>query len=125
MNYSRQREIILNILFNSRSHPTADEVLAEVRKEDQKVARGTVYRNLNQLTECGDVIKFATPEGVYRYDYIHEPHSHAVCKQCGRVFDFTCNECASVTENLKNNIGFTASDVTVTVSGICDQCLKK
>jgi len=124
MNYSRQREMILNILSSSKSHPTAEEVLEEVRKQDEHVARGTVYRNLNLLVESGDIIKIATPDGIFRYDYIHSPHSHAVCDGCGKVFDFTFKD-IGLDEFLKEKLGFCAGNSAISVRGICDTCSKK
>ena len=124
MNYSRQREMILNILSLSKSHPTAEEVLEEVKKQDEHVARGTVYRNLNLLVESGDIIKIVTPEGIFRYDYIHSPHSHAVCDECGKVFDFTFKD-IGLDEFLKEKLGFSAGNSAISVRGTCDLCSKK
>ena len=121
MNYSRQREIILNILFESKAHPTAEDILAEVRKVVDKVARGTVYRNLSQLVECGDIIKITTPEGTCRYDYIHRTHCHAVCERCGRVFDFFPKSTGLFKEELEC-LGFSAGESSLTVTGVCKQC---
>ena len=125
MNYSRQRELILNILSASRKHPTAEEILTEVRREDQKVARGTVYRNLGLLVENGDIIKIATSDGVCRYDYIHKPHSHAVCSKCGRVIDFVCHKNAQIADQLLSELGFKADGCEFFAFGVCSDCSDK
>ena len=51
MNYSRQREMILNILSSSKSHPTAEEVLEEVKKQEkwEVGAGGTPTSRLPQM----------------------------------------------------------------------------
>ena len=124
MNYSRQREMILNILSASRSHPTAEEILESVRALDDRVARGTVYRNLSLLVESGEVIKITTPEGICRYDYIHFPHAHAVCEACGGVTDFTFSE-SGMDKYLKKEFGFMVGNSAVSVRGICRNCSQK
>ena len=124
MNYSRQREMILNILSASRSHPTAEEILESVRLQDDRVARGTVYRNLGLLVDSGEVIKITTPEGICRYDYIHTPHAHAVCEICGRVTDFAFKD-SRFDKYLLGEIGFRAGCSALSVRGVCRDCIEK
>ena len=53
MNYSKQREIILNTLKENVVHPTAEYLYAKIQEKDPKISLATLYRNLNQLTENG------------------------------------------------------------------------
>lgn len=84
--FSRQREAIKELLAES-SHPTADEIYIKVREQFPNVSLGTVYRNLNLLSECGEIQKLTFPEGPDRFDCNVMPHYHFVCRSCGRVFD--------------------------------------
>ena len=43
--------LILKILRDTKSHPTADWIYNEVRKEIPDISLGTVYRNLRLLKE--------------------------------------------------------------------------
>ena len=52
-NYSKQREIILEVIKNNRTHPTAEEIYILVTKKEPKISRSTVYRNINILVEKG------------------------------------------------------------------------
>ena len=52
-NYSKQREEIINILKESYSHPTAEEVYLLAKEKNPNISLGTVYRNLKLLTEEG------------------------------------------------------------------------
>ena len=49
-NYSKQRDDLLSILKNSKSHPTAEELYEKVKEKIPNVSRGTVYRNLKDLS---------------------------------------------------------------------------
>jgi len=48
---SKQREVILRVLKRTSSHPTADWVYEQVRKEIPNISLGTVYRNLKSLKQ--------------------------------------------------------------------------
>ena len=77
MKYSRQRESILNSLNEKLNHPTAEMVYNCVKKEQPNISLGTVYRNLNLLTDIGEVIKIPTPDGGDRFDGNVMPHRSA------------------------------------------------
>ena len=49
MNYSRQREAIINVLKNTTSHPSAAWIYDRVRIQMPNISLGTVYRNLAAL----------------------------------------------------------------------------
>ena len=87
-NYSRQREDLLSILKNSKSHPTAEELYNSIKEKIPSVSRWTVYRNLKDLVDEGYIIKISMAGGADRYDYIHKKHNHIICKYCGMVKDF-------------------------------------
>ena len=50
---SRQRQLVLATVKEHTDHPTADEIYLEARMSDDKISRGTVYRNLNLLAQTG------------------------------------------------------------------------
>ena len=51
LKYSRQREVIKECLINRYDHPTADMVYMDVRETFPNISLGTVYRNLQLLTD--------------------------------------------------------------------------
>ena len=87
MRYSKQRELILETLKGVSSHPTAEELYEMVRKSDPVISLGTVYRNLNQLAENGDILKITSSNGGDRFDFPRFPHFHFRCTACGCVSD--------------------------------------
>ena len=62
LKYSRQREAIKSYLASTTSHPTADTVYMHVRDEFPNISLGTVYRNLNLLTDLGEAMKIVLTE---------------------------------------------------------------
>ena len=85
--YSRQREAIKKFLMTRRDHPTADVVYRAVRSEFPNISRGTVYRNLNLLTDLGEIARLRPGDGADHFDYDTSLHSHFVCRECGSVID--------------------------------------
>ena len=83
--YSKQRELIYNAVHSSKEHPTAEMVYQWLRPKNPNLSLGTVYRNLNLLSEEGVLIRMPFP--VERYDADTHPHSHFRCKSCSRVMD--------------------------------------
>ena len=89
MRYSKQRELILDIVRSNAVHPTAEWVYEHARKV-MPIGIATVYRNLNQLADWGLIIRM--PFHVERYDADLSPHAHFCCEGCGRVFDLPMPE---------------------------------
>lgn len=85
--FSRQREAIKEYLQSTIEHPTADKVYMHIREEYPNVSLGTVYRNLNLLSERGEIIKVKCQDGCDRFDSNMNPHYHVVCNECGSVSD--------------------------------------
>ena len=54
MRYSRQRELIKEVVFSTNAHPSADLVYDKVKKTFPNISLGTIYRNLKQLSKIGN-----------------------------------------------------------------------
>lgn len=85
---TRQRNVILDILKGSRSHPTAEAVYREARRVIPNISLGTVYRNLNFLRDQGVIREIRTGEGgSSRFDGGGTPHAHFHCVRCNNLLD--------------------------------------
>lgn len=83
---TRQRQLVLEAVRRACDHPTADEIYLTVRQHDERISRGTVYRNLNLLADEG-VIQLIKAPGGSRFDGRTDRHAHLVCSACGAVSD--------------------------------------
>lgn len=91
-NFSRKRQAIYELLLSTDVHPSADWIYNSLKPAYPDLSLGTVYRNLRQLEENGAVKSVAVVEGSERYDARVTPHSHFICKSCGRVIDVFMHE---------------------------------
>ena len=92
MKFSKQREMILNQVMNFPVHPTADQVYTALKADNPNLSLGTVYRNLNLLSEMGMLMKIRIADGSDRFDGRTDKHYHMVCDKCSRVFDVELDE---------------------------------
>ena len=70
---TRQRQLVLDVVLARSDHPTADQVYADARAIDEKISRGTVYRNLHTLAARGDILQVKLPD-VDRYEELADRH---------------------------------------------------
>ena len=125
-NYSRQREEIIKVIQESHDHKTAEEIYMIVKAKDPAVSRSTVYRNLGLLVENHIIDKISMLVGPDRYDYITKPHNHAICTNCGKVFDFEYKfEYEKIRELVIKQTGVEISNKGIALEGLCDSCRNK
>jgi Fe2+ or Zn2+ uptake regulation protein len=85
---TRQRSIILDILKQTRSHPSAEAIYREARKALPNISLGTVYRNLGFLREQGMVKEIrANDDAGSRFEAVIPPHAHFHCGHCNAIHD--------------------------------------
>ena len=58
---TKQREEVLHSVKALCNHPSAEEVYAHVRTNNPNISKGTVYRNLNLLTDLNEISKVEMP----------------------------------------------------------------
>jgi Fur family peroxide stress response transcriptional regulator len=119
---TKQREAILNILRKTRSHPTADQIYDEVRKDILNISKGTVYRNLQVLEEDGAISVLNINGTQSRYEVKQEGHYHFRCEKCGRVFDLDEPIDKELDERISRKTGFTVSHHQTEFRGLCKDC---
>lgn len=125
LKYSRQRELIKDFLISRKDHPTADVVYMNVRKTFPNISLGTVYRNLQLLTELGEIKKLNVGDGVDHFDGDTSPHYHFICKECGRVVDLQMGNIDTIKDIAGVNFdGQIAGHITY-FYGLCGSCCKE
>lgn len=119
-----QKSTILNYLKGTKSHPSAEKVYESVKESLPNISLGTVYRNLNQMSEDGLIHRLEV-RGEYRFDADLDIHEHCICKECGKILDLKNKKITeAVLKNLKTK-DFSADDVTILYSGLCSICKKE
>lgn len=100
MKHSRQRDVILDYLKSTASHPTAEEVYENIRVLEPNISLGTVYRNLKQLADYDMIKRLHMNDGIDHFDADTSVHHHLFCTSCGRVYDLKPDNAEGFAKNL-------------------------
>ncbi len=121
--YSKQREMVQTILNKKNYHPTVDELYDIVRVKYPKVSLATIYRNVEQLTDMGNIWKIEIPNEPARYDGNMEKHHHVKCTKCGSVNDvWMKNKLEDLIDLKEIEDNFSITGYKIEFEGICDSC---
>ncbi|WP_245798984.1 Fur family transcriptional regulator [Collinsella vaginalis] len=121
---THQRQLVLDAVIARSDHPTAEEIYHDVRAHDEKISRGTVYRNLNLLEEAGAIRSVHVPGG-NRFDRRIEDHAHVTCLICGSVQDAPLAYDDAVDARAAAETGYDVESHSTVFYGICPACQRK
>ena len=121
MNYSKQRDIILNTLKENVVHPNAEYLYERVHEVEPTISKGTLYRNLNQLTEKGIIKKIDGLEASAHFDHNTHEHYHFICENCRRIYDID-KDVVGVISDESMPKGFKITWQDIIFRGICPEC---
>ena len=117
-----QRQIVLDALLKLNTHPTIEEIYAEIHKDHPAISKTTVYRNLRQLANNGVIRQVSFPDGLERYDGTARLHYHFKCKECNRIYDVDIEHLTGINDTVQGKYGFQVDGHDVVFSGICLKC---
>jgi Fur family ferric uptake transcriptional regulator len=120
---TKQSQLILEVVQAHHDHPTADQIYLEVRAIDNRISRGTVYRNLDKLADMGDILHVKVP-GADRFDSRLGYHYHMVCKECGAVTDAPIDYQNEIDEQVLEKAGFHVERHRTVFEGLCQKCMR-
>lgn len=123
LKYSRQREAVLVYLRSTKSHPTAERVYHELRREFPRISLGTVYRNLNLLADQGEILRLNCGDGVEHFDAITQPHNHFICRHCGKVLDLDIAPFEHIDTEADEKFPGRIEGHEIYFYGTCEDCL--
>jgi Fe2+ or Zn2+ uptake regulation protein len=119
---TKQRKAILEVLKNTDSHPTADSIYDEVKKNIPNISLGTVYRNLNVLHTMGKIMILDYGGTYSRFDGNPENHYHFHCEECGQLFDINHPVMDEIDKTVEDDTSFTVNFHRLEFYGLCNKC---
>ena len=122
MRLTTQRQIILEELGKVKTHPTANEVYDMVRKRLPRIGLGTVYRNLELMSETGIILKLEVGGTQKRFDATIDPHYHIRCMSCGKVNDIDIPVLEEINKTAAEISQYQVLGHHIEFSGICNEC---
>lgn len=122
---TQQRRVILEELQKLDSHPTADEVYERARRRLPRISLGTVYRNLEILSECGLIQKLELGGTQKRFDGRVENHCHVRCIRCGCISDVPMAPLTTIENRIRGASDYEIIGSRLEFIGVCPQCKKE
>src|SRR5258708_39886432 len=122
-----QRQAIVDTVFGTDQHFTADQLLEWSRRGDKSVSRATVYRTLPLLTESGLVreMDFGKDYKFYDPNYAAHPHhNHIICQDCDKIVEFESEKIEKLENEISHRLGFAVKAHRLQITATCDE-LKK
>lgn len=119
---TRQRVAVVRQLRKHRRHPTASQIHRAVARELPRISLKTVYEVLDSLVANG--LASCVTEGgePFRYEAKAEPHYHARCRVCGRLYDTPNSSDTHIRARASLPEGFAVETISVTIVGCCSRC---
>jgi Fur family peroxide stress response transcriptional regulator len=118
-----QRAVLLRVLSQTRTHPTADEVYRKVSRLLPSVSHATVYRNLQELVRTRLIATLERAGAAVRYDANPDDHHHFVCMRCGAVTDIYLTDVDYAIDRARSSSAPSRIErAELQLHGICDAC---
>jgi len=118
-----QRQAIIDAVFSTQEHSTAEQLLVWARQKDSSVSRATVYRTLPLLTESGLVreMNFGKDYKFYDPNYAEHPnHNHIICEDCEKIVEFESEKIEKLENEISHQLGFSIKSQWLQIAGSCE-----
>ena len=115
-----QRMAILNAIYDLNNHPTAEQIIGRIHRNNPGIATGTVYNVLESLSEHSLVKKVKSENDKMRYEAVIDRHHHLYCTECDNIVDYQNPEIDQMLDNLFENFtidNFVIEDVILQING--------
>ena len=119
-----QRLAIIETVFSTEEHFTAEQLLEWSRRRDKSVSRATVYRTLPLLTESGLVreMDFGKEHKFYDPNYAEHPrHNHIICQDCGKIVEFESEKIEHVENEISRRLGYAVKSHRLQITATCEE----
>ncbi len=116
------RRILLEVLFESDEHLSAEALAAAVQERAPDVHLSTIYRNLEDLSELGVVTHTHLGHGPSTYQLASLAHAHFICEVCGAMIEAPDELFAGLARAARTRLGFTIDPHHFAMVGRCSAC---
>jgi Fur family peroxide stress response transcriptional regulator len=120
-----QRAAIYKVLTASVSHPSAEQIHREVKKEFPNISIDTVNRTLLTFADANMIDVVEGHGDPRRFDPNQNEHHHFYCVSCHNIFDFQADLLDSLKLPPDMEKNFLITGKRICLSGYCDQCRSK
>jgi Fe2+ or Zn2+ uptake regulation protein len=119
-----QRRLIIELLSEDESHPTAEELYQLVISRMPDVSQTTVYNTLRELVALGELVPVENiNDAGVRFDTNTSHHHHLFCTHCHALIDIE-RDFPGLELTPEEAKGYQIVKNQVTFYGLCQECQK-
>ena len=123
---TKLRETVLKLIWKNHSYVKAYDLLEDLKKIDSSAKPPTIYRSLEFLMENGFIHKI---QSLNAFVGCSHPNEHnecyfLICKKCQNIEECHSENINEFVQSTSNNNNFSANQVTLEISGICQECIQ-
>lgn len=124
---TQQRLTILDAVFKTHEHFSAEALHRRLRNEGVEVSLATVYRTVNVLVEGGFLEALDVGGGQLLFEHVmgHGHHDHLVCLGCNKIQEFRCPEIEKLQEREAAKLNFRVTHHSLRLFGYCAACERR
>jgi Fe2+ or Zn2+ uptake regulation protein len=121
---TKQRQLIISILKDADRPLSINEIYNKLIHELPRIAKSTIYRNIDQLLGQNLIEKhnFNHNEIFYLYKGNKGEHSHfIICDDCKKIYNLPTCPIREIEDFIETE-GFIIMDHQIQIIGICKSC---
>ena len=112
MRLSRQRQLILKLLWDTNEHLAASVIYDRLRQDGKDIGHTSVYQNLDALAKAG-VIERVEKSGGCLYSHQTLSHSHVHCLDDEQIIDVMIELPPEIIASVEAQAGLTVVDYQI------------
>lgn len=117
-----QKKIILQLIRESRTPLTAEQVYERAKAQFPSLALTTVYRNLEAFAAEGIAHASVYDDGVKRYELAERHRHYMTCVACKKSVEIPECPFEELKDKLAAETGFSISGHSMEFFGTCPEC---
>ena len=119
---TKKRKVVLQVIYGSNKHLTANEVFESSKKLLPSISFATVYNSLHFLKKEGHIAEIQFGNGASRFDCKTERHDHALCNKCGKLVDLELEIPEKLVKTASDYSKFKTDTIELILRGLCPKC---
>jgi|TARA_E500000178_G_scaffold116998_1_gene116953 Fur family ferric uptake transcriptional regulator len=113
---SRQRRLVLEILWRSGDHLSAREIYEQLNADGRRIGHTSVYQNLESLHSHGVIECLEKAQGRL-YGHRADSHSHLTCLESGSIRDLDITLPEPLLQAIQEQTGYSIENYSLNLQG--------